>query len=333
MRRTSPLIPVLIVLAMLLSVMPASARSQIALGISDPKGNDTSVLQANIAAVGQKPALWSLWSNWGKRAGKATCEPGFGDCAFPVETVKALQAQGIDPVIWWQPTDPAHPERGTYPRYKRIIKGKHDAYIRQWARDAKAASLASGGRPIVVRFAHEATGHWFPWAIGKFDNTRKNYKAAWRHIDKLFRQVGARKYVRFMWSNVYPFAWAYPGNKVVDYVGITILNFGAQRKWKPMRPMVDKRVEQSLKFTKKPIILAEVASHYKRGSKAKWIRNGYLKAYRRQPKVEAIMYLDTNQPHQEMGHPDWRLVRPDDGSAMAAYAAIAAKYKFQGHIK
>ena len=333
MRRSFSLIPFLIVLALLAAAIPASARSQIALGIADPDGADPSVLQAHISSVGAKPALWALWSSWGNRAGKAACEPGFGDCAFPVDTATMLLQRGITPVLWWQPTDPAHPKAGVYESYRRINTGKHDAYIRQWARDAKAASLASGGRRIIVRFAHEATGHWFPWSIGRVGNTRKNYKAAWRHIDKLFRQVGARKYVRFMWSNIYPVAWAYPGDKVVDYVGITILNWGAYRKWKSMPAITRGRVTNTLKFTKKPIILAEVASHYQGGNKARWIKSGYLTVYKRHPKVKAIMYLDTDEPHLAGGQPDWRLVLPADDSAMSAYRKIASMSRFKGHIK
>jgi len=325
-----------IVTAVLAAAAPVAARGPVALGISDPRGGNMDVLDAHIAAIGQTPALWSLWSNWGSRGGFDACRVGF-NCRFPTARVEALHDRGIVPVIWWQPTDPARPTSGVYPRYKRIINGIHDAYIRQWAREAKAAGERSG-LPIVVRFAHEATGQWFPWAIGRFDNTRENYKKAWRHIVKIFKSEGARRYVRFMWSHVKPHEYAYPGDRYVDYIGLTVLNFGSARKkgWMSMQGQVRTKAAMAWKFTKKPIILAEVASHWRGGSKARWLRTGYLDAYKIN-RIKAIMYLDTNQPQLAMDHPDWRLIKPDSGpdagSAQDMYARLAAKPEFQGHIQ
>ena len=45
------------------------------------------------------------------------------------------------------------------------------------------------------------------------------------------------------------------------------------------------------------------------------------------------MWLDTNQPALEAGHPDWRLEAPADGSALAAYQSLAAQGKYRGRIK
>jgi mannan endo-1,4-beta-mannosidase len=337
--RRSLVIPILAIVALLFTAMPAAARSQIAIGISDPRGSDLAVLQKHMAMTGaQKPALWSLWSNWGSRGGRVVCRSGVGNCAFPIETAKELLRRGITPVIWWQPIDPAHPARPTYTSYKRIIYGKHDTYIRDWARDLKRASKANGGRPVVVRFAHEATGHWFPWSIGRHGNTVRNYKKAWRHIDKLFRQVGARKYTRFLWSNFLPKSKSYPGDKIVDYVGATIMNYGStsvegKNSWSALPNRVHRVVLLARKFTNKPLFLAEVGSSHKGGDKARWIRNGYHKTFERYPKVKAIMYLDTDEPHRAVSHPDWRLIKPLDGSAVRAYRAVANSWRFKGRVK
>ncbi len=80
---------------------------------------------------------------------------------------KALKARKITPFIWWQPTDPANPAAGVYERHKNIMSGKHDAYIRSWAKAAKAH-----GGPVIVRMFHEMNSNWFPWGIDKqFDNS------------------------------------------------------------------------------------------------------------------------------------------------------------------
>ena len=333
------LIPLIIIVALLASAAPTDARGKIAIGISDPKGSDLAVLQEHIDRMGgQKPGLWSLWSNWGSRGDKKGCVRGHGNCAFPLETAKELLRQGITPVIWWQPVDPARAAQPTYSSYKRIIWRKHDAYIRAWARDLKRASMANNGRPVVVRFAHEATGHWFPWSVGRHGNTVKNYKKAWRHIDKIFRQVGARKYTRFLWSNFVPKPKAYPGDKYVDYVGATIMNYGksgteGKNGWVGLPKRVDRVAELARGFTKKPLFLIEVGSNHRGGDKAKWIRRGYNLVWKRFPKVKAIMYLDSDQPHKAQSHPDWRLVKPWDGSAVRAYRQVANSGKFKGRIR
>ena len=339
MHPRSLIIPILVVMALLLTAFPAAARDRITIGISDPRGSDLTVLQEHMDQMGgQKPGLWSLWSNWGSRGGKVGCQRDHGNCAFPLETAKALLSKRITPVIWWQPIDPARPAQPTYTSYKRIVWGKHDAYIRQWARDLRRASKANGGRPIVVRFAHEATGHWFPWSIGKNGNTISNYKKAWQRIDRIFRQERARKHTRFLWSNFLPKQKSYPGNKVVDYVGATIMNYGdsgadGKQEWNALPTKVNRVMTLARKFTNKPLFLAEVGSNHKGGNKAAWIKQGYNNVYKRFPRVKAIMYLDTDEPHRAVSHPDWRLVKPGDGSAVRAYRLVANSARFKGRIR
>ncbi len=92
---------------------------------------------------------------------------------------------GTVPLIYWAPVDPADPGSPDW-TYNTILNGDHDAYITQFAQDAKAY----GGR-VLLRFAHEMDGDWFPWGIGRFDNTKANFILAWRHVHDIFRSVGA----------------------------------------------------------------------------------------------------------------------------------------------
>jgi hypothetical protein len=336
-RRTS-LIPLFALLAVLTLSAPAAARDPIAIGIANPDANGLTALDDHINLIGQTPRLWALWSDWGSRGGAKDCIPGQGSCAFPTEKVIELQNRGVTPVLWWQPTNPANPLQGYYERYQRTINGFHDPYITQWALDARAAGEATG-KPIVLRYAHEATGYWFPWSIGRFDNTKENYKAAWKHVWTIFKREGALPYVRFSWSTVFPYKWAYPGDKYVKFVGITVLNFGEHpkvrggvRAWREPEPLIRKRVEAAAKFTKRPIIIAEMATGYEGGDKALWLKKAYKVSYERFPKIRGIMYLDTDQPATSGGQPDWRLIKPDDGSALNMYRTIASWAKFQGSL-
>ena len=325
-------------LALLALAAPVAARDRMALGIANPEGGGPALadvqnaVYAHKAQIGKFPKMWSLWSKWGDRGGSANCVTGKGSCKFPKEAVIWLQSKGITPVVWWVPVDPTNWEAGKYERYKRVTWGKHDAYIKQWARDLRDATAVSG-KPAVVRYAHESLGTWFPWSVFNFDNTKRAYIKAWRYIWYKFRSVGALKRTRFMWSQVHLKQSVYPGNKFVDIVGPTVLNFGSQRTWKPAKKATDVAAKQARSFSKKPVIFAETASHYRGGNKATWIKNVYNRAYYKYPWVKGIIYLDTDEPHKLLGQPDWRLVKPDNGSALAQYKKLANQPRFRGTIK
>ena len=111
-------------------------------------------------------------------------------------------------MIFWQPTGDdrlAHPTKYSY---QSIVNGEWDAYLTSWAQDAKAW----GGR-VIVRWAHEMNGWWFPWAIGKIGNTPENYRAAWRHVVTTVRGIAPN--VRFMWAPMRPC-----GTRCVDYAAL-----------------------------------------------------------------------------------------------------------------
>jgi hypothetical protein len=332
--RPSPiLVPALALVFVLVATASVAARSPMALGIASEASTDLAQVDAYRASTGAKPALWTLWSTWGDRGGRASCARNVGSCAFPTPLARGLSARGITPFIWWQPTDPGNPDAGAYERYQNIIRGKHDQYIRTWAKAAKAF-----GKPVIVRFAHEMNGDWFPWSLGKFDNNSTRFKAAWRHIVKQFRAVGARN-VKFLWSPYIftkGYAKFYPGNDYVDYVGVTSLNWGNTR-WKSLPGLLERPMAALRKVSRtsrspqgKPVILPEVGSNHQGGNKAAWIRTGYQKVYQKWPGIRAMVYFDYNTT--PVYQPDWRLIMPEDGSALAAYRSVASKKMFKASI-
>src|SRR5688500_15961677 len=147
---------------------------------------DENQLDSFTASVdGRVPALWTVWSDWGS-----------GNAAFPGLLANKIRARGSVPIIWWQPVVPGD-EGDTLFSNQKIVAGNFDVYIRQWAKDAK-----THGGPVIVRFAHEMDGDWFPWGTGRAGNTAANFIAAWRHIWNIFRGPngeGATN-VRFLWS-------------------------------------------------------------------------------------------------------------------------------------
>jgi Glycosyl hydrolase family 26 len=330
----------------LAAVAPVAARSVMALGVSTPGPRHASTVEPAVneftASVGgHKPATWSLWSQWGSRGNRKGCVAGQGTCSFPSSGVGKLHEMGISPVVWWEPVNPERPESPKFSSWERVLAGKHDNYIKEWAQDARTAGLESG-RKIILRFAHEANGFWFPWGMGRFTNTPKNFKNAWRRVWRIFRDEGALPYVDFLWSvskqrcpQCNPFAQVYPGDKFVDYAGVTAFNWGRWhgRSWQSMMAVLADPIRDIQRVTPRPIFIAETASHWKGGRKDRWLRAGYQQIYDRFPRVKAILYLNSDEPHQEAGHPDWRLVKPGDGSALDAYGDLAAKPRFKGTLQ
>jgi hypothetical protein len=295
---------------------------RVALGLASPMGRDMSELDSLTSmSGGRKPAMWVVWSQWGN--------PDARD--FPTETVHHLRGRGVIPIIWWEPVRSADLSDPTYARHQNIIDGDHDAYILQFARDAKAY-----GNLVILRFAQEANASTFPWGVGRFDNTPQTFVAAWRHVHGLFESVGADN-VKFLWSvsrehcagGCNPYTGLYPGDAYVDALGFSGYNWGAVdgKTWTSMYDLYRKSVEHMRDFNStKPIFVAETGSGAVGGDKAAWIRDGYREVYDRLPDISAIVYLHADLLDE--GHRDWRLTNPPE--AMEAYAEIAGLDRFTG---
>jgi beta-mannanase len=109
-----------------------------------------------------------------------------------------------DPEITWEPWDPA---RGTnQPTYQlaKTASGKLDSYIGRWATEIKAY-----GRPVILRFAHEMNGTWYPWDEGVNGNKAGTYVKAWRHVTDVFDAKGATN-VTWLWSPNVPWTGSTP---------------------------------------------------------------------------------------------------------------------------
>ena len=80
-----------------------------------------------------------------------------------------------------------------------MIAGTHDAYIREFAEDAR-----DWGHPFFLRFNWEMNGNWFPWSEGVNGNQPGEYVAAWRHVHDIFTEVGATNATWVWCPNVDP---------------------------------------------------------------------------------------------------------------------------------
>jgi beta-mannanase len=227
---------------------------------------------------------------------------GDSDRAFLSNAVWLAAQMGLTPVITWEPwkrgfVDPTAPQ----PAYSlsSIAAGEHDAYIRSWARAARATGI-----PIVLRFAHEqstepGTVSWYPW-----QGDPEGYRAAYRHIVTLFREEGATN-VQFLWSAMWLNSWAsqyYPGDDVVDLVATTVLNHGtgataAWTKWRTFDELFGEQYQAARQWGK-PIIITELATAEYGGDKAAWLRDCFTALQPGYPLVQGILLFEVESDRE-----------------------------------
>ncbi len=130
----------------------AQARSSVALGayISGAPW-DPSKIDEFSALVGTPPSVVMWYQDWA-HAGVREFDP---------KKMDAVVSRGAMPMVTWEPWD--YTKGVEQPEYalKSINRGKHDAYVKQWAREA-----AAWDETFYLRFAHEMNGNWNSWSPG-----------------------------------------------------------------------------------------------------------------------------------------------------------------------
>lgn len=214
---------------------------------------------------------------------------------FPKGPLNRIVATGAIPEVTWEPwIFQLGVHQNSFP-LSSITAGKFDSYIEGWAKAAKA-----WGGTLLVRFAHEMNGYWYPWCVGQNGNTAADYVAAYRHVFGLMSDV---RNLRWIWSpNVLlpgqtakTLAALYPGNAYVNYVGIDGYNFGtssAKLRWLTPDQVFAATVNAVKAITRtEPILFAEVASTTQGGNKAQWI-NQLFQFLRGQPRIVGFMWTE-----------------------------------------
>ncbi|MFT4165620.1 MAG: glycosyl hydrolase [Microlunatus sp.] len=208
---------------------------------------------------------------------------------FPIDGERADAELGQIPLINWQPNGIKMAEIGD---------GRYDDMIR-----ARASELKDYERPVLLRFAHEMNGDWYSWSPPSAEgqalgNTVADYIDAWRHIHRLFGEVGVTN-VSWVWCpNAVDFPadnaamQYYPGDAFVDWIGVDAYNFGAgeNTRWRSFSSVFGPIYER-LPSTK-PVILAEFGSAEAGGSKADWLADMVVRLRDDFDRVRAVVFFD-----------------------------------------
>ena len=248
---------------------------------------------------------------------------GWAYPSFDARALDSIDALGAVPEVTWEPWNYRLGTKQHLYALSRIVAGNFDGFIRSWAKAA-----AAWGRPLLLRFAQEMNGDWYPWGAAVNGNKPNEYVLAYRHIHNIFRAVGATNVI-WIWSpNVlYPggvnLSSVYPGNAYVSWIGVDGYNWGTSvpRKggWRSPTavfvPTLDalKRVAPT-----KPIMISETASAEQGGSKAAWITE-LFKLLTHYPSVQAVSWFN----YEKKGT-DWQITSSE--ASVRAMANSLAKF-------
>lgn len=267
---------------------------------------DMGLLRALESRMRVSFPLISLYTAWGSHP----------DQQFNPAPLNRILAHGAIPVLTWEPwvTDfaraglPPMPDR-QFRSLQAIARGDYDFYIEAWADAARRWD-----RPLMIRLGHEMNATWYPWGERAFGNTAEDYVRMWRHVVGVFRQRGATNVI-WVWSPARrPLHHLYPGDEWVDWVAMTLLNFGTVPpgwKWESFADMFDPYYPE-LSRHGKPIMIAEVASAEVGGSKAQWIYEAMGSLPARFPAVRAFMWF--NQAQDRYWPINWSLTSSRDAA-------------------
>ena len=212
---------------------------------------------------------------------------------FDPRLADGVWTQGAWPILTWSPWNHDGGPRQAEYSLASIIQGRHDAHIRRWARQ-----IASWGKPLMLRFAHEMNGDWFPWSVNANGNRREEFVPAWRHVHRLFAEAGATN-VRWIWSvNVLygpgsELSGLFPGDGYVDYVAVDGYNPGSDESkgWRSFEDIFGTTLRAVRALSSKPVLLTEVASGETGGDKAAWIRD-FFAHLRNHPEIVGFVWVN-----------------------------------------
>ncbi|MDH3052446.1 glycosyl hydrolase [Gordonia alkanivorans] len=208
------------------------------------------------------------------------------------------------PLLTLEPWDRTVSRLPTKSLLARIADGTIDADLRRWGEQ-----LTDWGRPVYLRFAQEMNGAWYPWSIGVDRNTPAEYRAAFRRVRTIIEGRGASN-VSFTWSpNVITegtrdFTDCYPGDDVVDYLGLDGYNWGQSpgHHWQSADKLFRGSLESLTRLSPgRPILVTEVGCV--EGSspdmKARWIKD-FFRIIERYPDVLGFLWFQMDKER------DWR---------------------------
>jgi mannan endo-1,4-beta-mannosidase len=294
--------------------VPFPPQGKVFLGLQTNLGPyDFGAVDAFSNATHYHPAVLQFSQGWAKDQ-------------FDAGRFSSIAARGMLPIVSWEPWDYTLRGKavssGEQPAYRlsALIAGRYDPYIRSWA-----TGLASLPFPVVLRFAHEMNGFWYPWCEQSNGNHRGEYVKAWRHVHDLFNAAGAHN-VRWLWSpnvtypGAAPLKALYPGDAYVDWVGLSgYYGTAGVTSYVSFDQIFTGTFKELKTFTHKPIVITETGATDATGQRARWITQMFAQLPHH-PEVIGVIWFEATKEI------DWRIASSPPAAAAFAKGASAPRY-------
>jgi hypothetical protein len=268
-------------------------------------------------AIGNRNAIVNFFWSWDE----ATQAPD-------VDLFGRIAARGSVPMVTWMPQDYRRGQNQPDFSLTSIASGKYDRFVSLWA-----FALARYNRPVLLRFAHEMNGDWYPWSSWRSGNTAESYVAAWRHIHDIFAFYGAAN-VFWVWSpnveNADPAPY-FPGDKYVDWIALDGYTSASWRE-RSFTDLFYSSYARITSLSSRPVMIAEVGIDESSPEyKSAWITSAYRKEIPQNfPRVAAVLWFDENRLGKEPYGKDWSLMSSE--SSLNAYATSVASSPYSSSL-
>ena len=159
-----------------------------------------------IDALPVKPQVVNYYSGW--------------DEPFNASFAQAAYADGIQTFVEMEPWNCYSCDGDSVPAMTDIAAGGYDGYLTGFGQAIKAF-----GHPVLVTFAHEMNGGWYPWGYyGSEGTTPEQWIAAWDHVVTVVN-AQAPGLVTWVWAanvelGATSVAQYWPGAQYVGEVGL-----------------------------------------------------------------------------------------------------------------
>ncbi|MDH3026955.1 glycosyl hydrolase [Gordonia alkanivorans] len=254
-----------------------------------------------LAGTGSAAAIGQLAQLAGTKPDVVHVYASIGD-QLSVAALDTVRQAAATPLVTLEPWNPhGHDQSGF--ALSNVTAGQHDAALHRWA-----GQLAAWKRPVLLRFAQEMNGSWYPWSVAVNGNSAADYRTAWQRMYAIISNAAPN--VSFVWApnaiteGTTDFTNCFPGHEFVDYLGLDGYNWGTipGHQWQS----ADKLFSHSIATLGRlapdlPILVTEVgcAEGNQPGHKAQWIQD-FFKVIRANDRVSGFVWFQMDKER------DWR---------------------------
>jgi cellulose synthase/poly-beta-1,6-N-acetylglucosamine synthase-like glycosyltransferase/beta-mannanase len=230
---------------------------------------------------------------------------------LPLNFLKQIKGKNAVPMITWEPwanefalTDTIQELKKGHKVLKYIKQGYFDSYIKEFA-----LAIKNFGNPILLRFAHEFDNPAYPWSQSG-GNTSEDFKQAWLHVYGIFEalEVDNVSWVYNPWKDDALIEY-YPGDAYVDWIGITLLNYGSLNKdgvFYDFDRLYEPYHESVKLMGSKQVLLTEFGSLNVGGNQEEWLRQAFTAMDAKYHEIKGVVFFnskwDKNIPESKWVH-------------------------------